>query len=81
MSRLRPSAPLRSLACLRPANEQSPLRGAYRTVVLSPPVRGLPPSARKRLERPRIVSATRSLPALRRRRIMASACGRVEVAP
>jgi hypothetical protein len=92
VSRLRPSAPLRSLACLRPANEQSPLRGEYRTVsltrshfvlprvVLSPPVRGLPPSARKRLERPRILSATRSLPALRRMRIMASAYGRVEVA-
>jgi hypothetical protein len=84
MSRLRPSAPLRSLACLRPANEQSPLRGEYRTVsltrshfvlprvVLAPPVRGLPPSARQRLERPRILSATRSLPALRRMRVMAS---------
>jgi hypothetical protein len=60
MSRLRPSAPLRSR-------------------VLSPPVRGLPPSAQQRLERPRILSATRSLPALPRRRTMASAFGRVEV--
>jgi hypothetical protein len=53
MSRLRPSSPLRSLACLRPANEQSPLRGEYRTLSLTP--------------------------ALRRKRIMASAYGRVEV--
>ena len=59
MSRLRPSAPLRSR-------------------VLSPPVRGLPPSAAvSRLQRPRIHSATRSLPPLRRGRRTASACGRV----
>jgi hypothetical protein len=73
VSRLRPAAPLRSSACLRPANERSPLRGDYRIVslarshfvlprvVLSPPVRHL-----------RILSATRSLPALRRKQEAAS---------
>jgi hypothetical protein len=60
MSRLRPSAPLRSR-------------------VLSPAVRGLPPEApARRLPRPRILSATRSLPALRRSQAMASAFVRVE---
>jgi hypothetical protein len=50
-----------------------------RSRVLSPPVRGLPPSAQQRLERARVLSATRSLPARRRREVMASASGRVEV--
>jgi hypothetical protein len=92
MSRLRPTPPVRSSAGLWPANEQSPLRGDYHTVSLarshfvlprvipSPPVQGLRPSARQRLKRPRILSATRSLPALRRGSA-ASAYGRVEVRP
>jgi hypothetical protein len=59
----------------------SPLRppASLRSRVLSPPVRGLPPSAQQRLERPRILTATRSLPALRRGQKMVSAFGRVEV--
>jgi hypothetical protein len=77
MSRLRPSSPLRRFAA-EPHCVSGSLALRLTRVVLSPPVRGLPPSAQQRLERPRILSATRSLPALRRQE-MASAFGRVEV--
>jgi hypothetical protein len=78
VSRLRPPAPLRSRVLsppVRGSDAVSPALGGYAAGPLGP----WPPSApARRLQRPRILSATRSLPALRRRQTMASAFGRVE---
>jgi hypothetical protein len=80
MSRLRPPAPLRSRVLsppVRGSDAVSPALGGFAAGPLGP----WPPSAHQRLKRPRILSATRSLPTLRRRQQAASAYGRVEVSP
>jgi hypothetical protein len=76
MSRLRPPAPLGSRVLSPPVRGSDAVSPALGGCVAGP-LGPWPPSAQQRLERPRILSATRSLPALRRSQDLASAFGRV----